>query len=547
MAGPWEKYAAQSVPAEDGPWAKYAAAAPEPITRTDKVIKGLRDQVDGGAQLLTKMLPDSVVNAGNQFNNWLADKTGLIGKLPEGGVDQQVREGEQAYQAKRAAAGESGFDGYRVLGNVLSPANLAMAARIPAAATAVGGLAIGGATGAVSGALTPVAEGQFLPEKAKQIGMGAAFGAGTSAATNALARVISPAASQNPNLQLLQQEGVTPTIGQTLGGRFNALEEKLQSIPILGDAISNARGNALKDFNTAAINRASGHVGEKVEGVGQGAVREAGDAISKTYDAALSQVRAVPLDAKFSADLTQLRGMAQNLVPGMRDKFNKTLDDVVMGRVSPQGSILGSTYKDVDSELGNIASRYGKSQVASEQEFGDAVAQVQNLLRQQMMRTNPQVADKLQAADAGWANLVRIEGAAKAAKNAEGVFTPAQLNAAVQAADDSVRKRAVSRGNALLQDLGNAGQSVLGNKVPNSFTTDRALLAGGTLGSYLVNPMIPAGLLGGAALYSRPAQVGLNALASARPQAAQPVANALQQYAPALLPLGAQVGLGLNK
>ena len=54
------------------------------------------------------------MSAGNRLNNWLADKTGLVARLPEGGVDQQVREAEAAYQQRRAAAGESGIDWMRL-------------------------------------------------------------------------------------------------------------------------------------------------------------------------------------------------------------------------------------------------------------------------------------------------------------------------------------------------------------------------------------------------------------------------------------------------
>lgn len=157
--------------------ADAAPAQPqEPLSRMEKFGKGITDPISGGAQLLTNMLPKSVVNAGNAANNWLADKTGLVARLPEGGVDQQVREQEAAYEARRAAQGESGFDGYRMGGNILSPANLAMAARIPTAATAAGRIGLGALGGAAGGALAPVAEGDFADEKLKQIGTGAAVG-----------------------------------------------------------------------------------------------------------------------------------------------------------------------------------------------------------------------------------------------------------------------------------------------------------------------------------------------------------------------------------
>lgn len=557
MSGPWEKFQQPNDSAGDGPWAKFQqpasnAVAPkapgQPVSRLEKLGQGAMDPINGGAQLLTHILPDSVVNAGNKLNNWLADKTGLVARVPEGGVDQMVRDQESAYQARRKAGGESGFDGYRLLGNVVSPVSLGLGVAAPAGmATLAGRVGVGAASGAASGALSPVTSGDFWSEKGKQALTGAAVGGAIPALVGGVARMVSPNASKNPNLQMLKDEGVQPTIGQALGGRANALEEKLQSVPIVGDAISNARGRALNQFNQAAINRASGKVGAEVDDVGQAGVREAGDKISQAYDDALNQITGVQLDPQFNNNLLQLRGMAQGLTTTMRNKFNNAINETVMRKVSRTGAILPADYKAIDSELGNLAARYGKSPVASEQELGDAVTQLQSLLKQQMMRTNPQVADQLQAADAAWANLVRVEGAAKSAKNAEGVFTPGQLNMAIQAADQSVRKRAVSRGTALMQDLGNAGQSVLGNKVPNSFTTDRALIAGGTLGSYFVNPAIPAALLGGAGLYTSPLQRALVGAASSRPALAQPTADLLRKSAPYLVPAGAQLGLAVGQ
>jgi hypothetical protein len=215
------------------------------------------------------------------------------------------------------------------------------------------------------------------------------------------------------------------------------------------------------------------------------------------------------------------------------------LDDLVLGRVSKQGSMLGDTYKAVDSELGGIASKWQSSPSASEAEYGDAISQLQNLLNQNMRRSNPQVADHLDAIDTGWANLVRIEAAAKAGKNAEGVFTPAQLNAAVQSADDSTRGRAVARGTALMQDLSNAGQSVLGGTVPDSGTATRMMSGVGALASGFLHPGIPLSLAGGAAAYSRPMQNILNGIISNRPSMAAPVSNVLRKYSAAIGELGA--------
>jgi len=514
-----------------------------PLSRTDRVLKGIRDPIDGGAQLLTKALPSGIVEGGNRLNNWLADKTGLVGRLPEGGVNQQVQEQEAAYQAARGP--DAGFDGYRVLGNVVSPANLAIASRAPVAASLLGRVGVGVASGGASSALNPTMGDDFWQEKLKQVGTGAAFGGATPLVTGAIGRIISPNASTNPNLQLLKDAGVKPTVGQSLGGAANRVEEKAMSLPIVGDAITAARERARQQFNQAAINRAVAPVGGNVDEVGQTGIQRAGDILSKSYDDAISKVKAVKFDPQFAQDVGQLRSMAQNMSPELAKRFNSTIDDVLSPKISANGSMLGTTYKQIDSKLGQEAAKFGKSSDPLQQELGDAYKQLQALLKQQAVRSSPEFSKAIKAADAGWANLVRVEGAGKAAQNAEGVFTPAQLNAAIRQADGSVRGRAMARGTALMQDLGNAGQQVLGNKVPNSGTADRLMLGGAGLGAYFVDPLIPTALLGGAAMYTQPAQSLLRAAVSARPQSAQAIRDSLLQTSPRLLPGAAQIGLGL--
>lgn len=514
-----------------------------PPSRMDRVIKGVMDPINGGAQLLTNSLPSGVVSAGNNLNNWLADKTGLVGRLPEGGVDQQVKQQEAAYQAARGP--DAGFDGYRVLGNVISPANLALASGAPVAASLGGRVAVGALSGGASAALNPTMGDDFWTDKAKQVATGAAFGGVTPVVTGAIGRVISPNASTNPNLQLLQNEGVQPTIGQAMGGTANKIEEKLSSVPLMGDAITAARERARQQFNQAAINRAVAPIGETVDQTGQAGIQRAGDLLSKAYDDAIDKVKVVKFDNQFAQDVGQLRSMAQNMQPAMAQRFNSTIDDVLQPKITANGSMLGTTYKQIDSKLGQEAAKFGKASDPFQQELGDAYKQLQSLLKQQAARSNPDFAQAIGNADQGWANLVRVEGAGKAAINSEGVFTPAQLNSAIRQADSSVRNRSVSRGTALMQDLGNAGQQVLGNRVPNSATADRLMLGVGSLGAGFLHPAIPAGLLGGAALYTSPAQSLLRGALTSRPEAAQAVSNSLLQATPRLLPGAAQVGLGL--
>jgi hypothetical protein len=75
----------------------------------------------------------------------------------------------------------------------------------------------------------------------------------------------------------------------------------------------------------------------------------------------------------------------------------------------------------------------------------------------------------------------------------EGIFTPAQLEAAVRQTDRSARKGAFARGAAPMQELSGTATSVLGSKVPDSGTAARgmtgALLTGGAT---YVDPMMGA-------------------------------------------------------
>lgn len=540
---PFAKYAQP----QENPFAKYAAqpeaaTTPAQLSRLDKFARGLRDPIDGGAQLLTNILPRGVVEAGNAANNWLADKTGLVGRLPEGGVDQQVRENDAVYQAARGK--DAGIDGYRILGNVLNPANLALGASLPAATSLAGRVGIGALGGAASSILNPVANGDFANEKLKQLAIGTVGGAAVPAITGAVGRVISPAASRNPELQALRAEGVQPTIGQTLGGAWNKAEEKLMSLPIMGDMIAKARGNALEDFNNAAINRATAPIGARVQGSGQQAVAEAGDALSTAYNNARNKLGNFSIDQQGAQEINNVLNMAKTLPKQEQTAFNAVVNKI-KGDISPNGTVTSDVFKRIDSTLGKEAAKFSGAQDAYQQQLGTAFQELQRVVAENAKRANPEAAALFKAADKGWANLVRVEGASKAGMNNGGVFTPAQLQMAVRQADQSVRDRATARGTALMQDLSGAGQSVLGNRVPNSATADRLMLGAGGLGAGFINPAIPLGLLGGAAIYTKPLQGLLGSAIAARPGSAEAIRQSLLQASPGLIPAGAQVGLGL--
>ena len=543
----WDDAAPAGIDSSMVKWDEPAKPKGE-ISRTEKLMRGIKDPIDGGAQLLTKILPRGLVEAGNSANNWLADKTGLVARLPESGVDGLLQSQESEYQAKRAAAGESGFDAYRTLGNVVSPANAAIAARAPAAASLGMRVATGAGLGAGSALLNPVFGEDYWKDKGKQVAAGAAGGAAVPLLTGAVARVISPNASINPQIQALRAEGVRPTIGQTLGGAANRIEEKLQSAPIVGDSIQNARQAAGADLSRAATNRALAPIGQELPAgvTGNEAVQFTRRALGDAYDAILPRM-AVQQDQPYRQAVTGLRQMVNTgaISTNAPRQFNRFMANEVEPLFQGQQAMTGETFKRLQSKITEQIQRVSASTNADERLLGDAYRELGDQLNQLSMRSNPALGQELAAVNRGWANFKRVQKAASSVAAEDGVFSPAQLHNAVKAADRSKDKARFAEGDALMQDLSAAGRNLLTNKVPNSGTVDRLLLGFGALGSGLVNPLIPAGLVLGAGAYTRPVQNGLTWAAAARPQAAQGAANMFRQAAPALIPGGAQVGLGL--
>lgn len=150
------------------------------------VLMGMVDPVHGGAQLLHNITPAPIRNGVNTVNNWLADKTGLVAPVPDGGVDQMVAERDKARTAERAAAGDAGMDTARLVGNIASPANLLPVGRVSSVAPwlakipALERFVQGAAGGAVQAGLQPTSgeEGKFGAEKLGQLVVGG-LGGGT--------------------------------------------------------------------------------------------------------------------------------------------------------------------------------------------------------------------------------------------------------------------------------------------------------------------------------------------------------------------------------
>ena len=517
-----------------------AAPAPAPAARQGNAANGgvlsglgmgLTDPIYAGAQMLTNALPTGVVQTGYRSYNWLADNSGLVARIPEGGVDQMVRDREAQYQADRAAAGRTGLDAGRLGGGVAATLPLAI---IPGAATIGGSAAIG----AGMGALQPVTAGEFWVEKMKQAGLGAAAGGAGGAISQGISRILSP--QTGAAQRMLMAEGVELTPGQVAGGLSKRFEDAATSVPIMGGKVAQAQQRAVESFNRAAINRGLGEIGEKLPDgmVGREAIEYAGKKIGDAYDPLLARMT-LRADQQFIADSTALAQNAQAaLAPERAQQLANILQTKLGRHMSGQGTMTGQKFKLADSELGRLARQFSSSADADQRMLGETIRDMQSVMRDALARSNPRLAPELRKIDKAFATNLRVERAAASVAATDGVFTPAQLQNAVKALDSSGRKRQFARGNALLQDLADAGKEVLPSAVGNSGTADRAglMAMGGALATGQWWAPMAAGV--GAAAYTRPGIASMRALLTQRPAVAGTIAELLERGAPIPLTAG---------
>jgi hypothetical protein len=445
------------------------------------------------------------------------------------------KQNELAYEESKKATGTGGIDAARFIGNVASPANLAVASKLPVAATLGAKMLQGAGIGAVGGALggeADVSSTDYWKEKAGSAALGATLGGAIPALTSGIARIVKPQTNQKV-IDLLKQ-GVTPTPGQILGGTAQRMEEKLQSVPILGDVITSAKNKSLEEFNKTALNRAVSPIGESVDDVGRAGIQQVKQKLGNAYDKLLPKIGFTP-DQQFTTEFANIQQMAKGLGAQEQNKFNAIISDV-MSKASPNGSMDGATFKIVESKLSKEASKFAGSSDAYQKELGDALNETLRVMRGTLPRVNPDYAKELQGINQGYANYTRLRQAASSTATGarEGVFTPAQLAQAIRAQDKSAGKGASATGQALMQDLAEQGTNVLGSKVPDSGSIGRLLTIGGAGVAGATGTIFPTLAGMGAAALPYLGRKTTAKLLAERPASAAQLARLLRQSGPLL-------------
>jgi hypothetical protein len=264
-------------------------------------------------------------------------------------------------------------------------------------------------------------------------------------------------------------DGIEPTVGQAFPA-LSRIEQKAQSLPLVGDAIRSARQGARDAFGRESINKALAPLGQRVDTHGVQGIEQAHGLVDGAYSAARGAVGDLTPDFSKAHDQDALSLLGDS----HRDLYDRIVGNLTKGR----DALNGQTFKMLDSDLGTLARDYGGSAGAGDKQVGKALSSFQQGLRDQVAEAFPDAGELFRKADAAHAGMVRIDNASNRAVAHEGAFTPNQLLMATRATDRSARKNASAEGNALLQRWATTGSKALSDTVANSGTPERLLFAG---------------------------------------------------------------------
>lgn len=467
--------------------------------------------------------------------------TGAVGAT---GAEQSIREFargvEEKTQAGREQRGSEGMDFYQLLGNVLGSA---------APASLLAKLGTGAKAAAATGALTSVAtqpvldqEASLLEEKAKQAGIGALGGAVGQKALGAVGRALSPEISASE--AAVRGVGVTPTIGESLGGTARKIEDFIAGVPGLGEFVKDAKLRAIDQWNKGTINKSLANLPDNIkvpEGIfGGEAVAYANQAISKSYDdlyGKMTYTLGKDTNNKLAA-LTQSKALTpdqQNIVQKALDSFLFSKLDTplagssIMNAPEKLSSVSGATMKGIESDLKSYAYNLLKKtqgQTADDLKAGEALLDVVGTLKKDFYKQNAKTVNvkDLLKLDKAYSEMSVITDASSRAE--AGLFTPAQLMQASKANARKVSTRAFGEGRAVLQKDAQAAKEILGDGKAGLVARIGGLGALG-VGAAAGVPATLATVGGVAGIYSKTGQKLLDKLIAERPELLQQLGQGL--------------------
>jgi len=519
----------------------------KPVTSMgERFAQGFKDPFLGGGQRAIEVGKSPQAFTANpliNLMNVLGQKSFDVGLKATGQKPAAEQIQQDIAQTRQNYVAPEGIDFVRMGGNILNPTTFM--SPTSAATNLLGKVGVGAATGAGYSALAPTMSQEELQSN---LGTGALTGGLFSAGTSALGRVISPNASTDAQMKIIKDMGITPTLGQSLGKRWNAYEEKLTSFPLVGDIIANARTKNEEKFRTGLFNTILSNIDEKLPTTqlkGRDPLNYTKDKIGASYQTLLNKLGAIRVDGTFVSQADDLATMIKNsgMSPEKVAEFNyllKPIEDAL--KQNNRGYITSESYKMIESELSKQIKKLNASDSTFDIKLSSAASQLKDNLYNLLERhssTLPKIkgntlAEELQRTNKAWAMYKRTEKAAGAQGAELGDFTPSQFARAVSQLEPSKAKYA--QGSALLQEVSDAAKSVIGNKISNANPYVRSLGTVAGLGAAAINlPNYLMAAITTYGLYNPISQKLINKAITERPEIAPAVREFINQQSPRAL------------
>lgn len=321
----------------------------------------------------------------------------------------------------------------------------------------------GGAYGLLS------AEGN-VPERLPEAAIGTVAGGLLRGAGEYLPRVTEPA-------RKLIAEKIEPTVGQAFGPLIKKAEERLGSVPILGDVIRGGQKEVIESFDNRMIEKALEPIGFKVPAgkTGVEAMEAAEEALADSYRKAIPKAGlpdARPLQTKINEIVQDNTDLEQGVFKQLREKLNKSIASSLF---DTDYKMTGEAVKKADSFLGREAAAFMKTGDPDKQQMARALYKFQNELRNLLINQNPSAKGLVQAREA-FKGILPIRKAATSSAKDVGTFTPAQLLGGMKQVDKSSGRTRFATGQMPEQKFAMTAQEVLGKSVPESQSIGAAML-----------------------------------------------------------------------
>jgi len=391
---------------------------------------------------------------------------------------EKVAQNEKEYQKQRELAGKQGFDGFRLVGNVLSPAVGAGAgAGIKAtdflakwktlfSTKTAKGVAAGAGSAVVLPTTTPQEEqDSFFLDKAKDVGFSGLAGGVVSKIASALTPQLRPGVSE----QLSRGVEVKP--GQAYEGIPGWVFRQMESVGF-GPSEKAIR----QSFTRSSANEVLSSIDQTLPKTVKDGMQASGYVerqIGKFYDDAFDKIGKVVPDAQLANDIGNIVGTARQEMSKRADKiFNASIKANIVDKfklgsepanaVAPLGmrqlpSMDGNKLKEADKYLKKQIEKFGKGTDADSIALATAYEDTLNAFRAYTGRVD--TTGLIAKADDAWAKLYRFADASQKAFKEAGDFSAEQLAGAAVRQGTTLRAGA---GEAPMQKFAQEALDILG-------------------------------------------------------------------------------------